>query len=274
MLGAENLICIHGLFRLFSALIFCSQGPRMWVKYLGDAHLEAFLHKLASIEKRRIMKRLTISGVLACVVLLFVPTAGIGGPAGPPGGLDVNVVNTPLQITGDVSGDINISNTDPIPVDVRNSEPIAVDIGNVDPIPVVTESTKRIPFQYFIKTILDGANNTGIWGTILVPSDKLLVIETASFKATLSDFDRPPEAEILIQKVIGSPDAIYTLETPPSPGVNGVNQYFSNCVQVRIYAKLDMNVNISLFAGPDAVGYAHFSLSGYYLPADSTVLSP
>jgi len=38
------------------------------------------------------MKRLTILGIIVCVGLLFAPAAVIGAPAGPPGGLDVNVV--------------------------------------------------------------------------------------------------------------------------------------------------------------------------------------
>lgn len=41
------------------------------------------------------MKRLTILGIIACVGLLFAPAAVIGDPAGPPGELDVNVVNEP-----------------------------------------------------------------------------------------------------------------------------------------------------------------------------------
>ena len=46
------------------------------------------------------MKRLVILGIIACVGLLFGSAPVIGGPAGPPGGLDVNVVNPiPLPVT-------------------------------------------------------------------------------------------------------------------------------------------------------------------------------
>lgn len=41
------------------------------------------------------MKRLTILGIIACVGLLLVPASVIGAPAGPPEGLNVNVVNQP-----------------------------------------------------------------------------------------------------------------------------------------------------------------------------------
>jgi len=50
------------------------------------------------------MKRLVILGIIACVGLLAGSTALIGGPAGPPGGLKVKVVNPlPLPVTGTVN---------------------------------------------------------------------------------------------------------------------------------------------------------------------------
>ena len=77
------------------------------------------------------MKRLKILGI---VVFLGLIISSIG-QADPPGGKDVNIVNPlPLPVTGEitstVTGDVNITNTDPIPVNVENSEPIAVDIGD------------------------------------------------------------------------------------------------------------------------------------------------
>ncbi len=54
------------------------------------------------------MKRLSIFGIIACVGLLFAPAAVIG--AGPPGGLDVNIVNTPLPVTVQPDGlSVNVS---------------------------------------------------------------------------------------------------------------------------------------------------------------------
>ena len=152
-----------------------------------------------------------------------------------------------------------------------------VNIGNADPIPVTTESIQRTPFQYYISTeIGDGPNLAEYFA---VPSDKLLVIETVSFKAALTALDAggyPPEVDILIQEEIGSSDAIFTLETPPSPGIrSGGWQYYSNCEQVRIYVNPGWHVVISISAGdPTLTGLSHFSLSGYTLPAGSTVLSP
>ena len=41
------------------------------------------------------MKRLTILAIIACVGLLVGSAAVVGGPGGPPGGMDVSVVNEP-----------------------------------------------------------------------------------------------------------------------------------------------------------------------------------
>ncbi len=43
------------------------------------------------------MMRLTIIGIIACVGLFIAPAAVIG--AGPPDGLNVNVLNTPLPVS-------------------------------------------------------------------------------------------------------------------------------------------------------------------------------
>jgi len=58
------------------------------------------------------MKRLTILGIIACLGLLFAPAAVLGGPSGPPNGLDVNVVNEP-GVT------VLNNNTNPVPVTVQ-----------------------------------------------------------------------------------------------------------------------------------------------------------
>lgn len=52
------------------------------------------------------MKRLTVLAIIVCVVLLTTPAVVISAPAGPPKGLDVNVVNpsenpVPVQVVGD-----------------------------------------------------------------------------------------------------------------------------------------------------------------------------
>lgn len=64
------------------------------------------------------MKRLTIVGFVSSVGvgLLLAPVAGIGGPSGPPAGLNVNVINTPnVKVTNTVPV-MNVENPDELPV--------------------------------------------------------------------------------------------------------------------------------------------------------------
>ena len=71
------------------------------------------------------MKKLTILGVIVCVGLLFVPAIVISAPAGPPEGLDVQIVGQPVEVTGDVNvanePNVIIKNdtTNPVPVSVQ-----------------------------------------------------------------------------------------------------------------------------------------------------------
>ena len=67
------------------------------------------------------MKRLTILAIIACLGLLFAPSAVISNPPGPPG-VDVTVLNTPLPVTGDmtgtISGEVEVTNNEANPVSV------------------------------------------------------------------------------------------------------------------------------------------------------------
>ena len=70
------------------------------------------------------MKRLTILGIIACLGLLVGSAAVIGKPAGPPGGLDVNVVSPdPLPVTGEVDANVTGDTANPVPVRIVSSIP-------------------------------------------------------------------------------------------------------------------------------------------------------
>jgi hypothetical protein len=114
------------------------------------------------------MKRLLILGIIVFVGLLFSTTAVIGDPAGPSGGLNVNIVN-------------------PLPVPVKGG---------------VTLS--RLPYQQ--RLTFSGSSADASYYHLLsapaVPPDKRLVIEHIS---ALINVDRP-EAE-LGYLAFASPDA-------------------------------------------------------------------
>jgi hypothetical protein len=67
--------------------------------------LGAFFHQRSALERRSIMKRLTIFGIIACVGLLFAPAAVISKEV-----QNVTVTNTPLPVTVQSDGiSVNVS---------------------------------------------------------------------------------------------------------------------------------------------------------------------
>lgn len=72
-------------------------------------------------------------GIIVCLGLLVGSAVVIGGPTGPPEGLDVNVISPdPLPVTGEVdatvTGDVNVANTVDVNVvnDATNPVPVTV----------------------------------------------------------------------------------------------------------------------------------------------------
>lgn len=62
------------------------------------------------------MRTLSISGLIMCGGMILAPAAVTSAPAGPPGGIDVNIVSpVPVPVTVDgqasITGDVNVTNT-------------------------------------------------------------------------------------------------------------------------------------------------------------------
>jgi len=107
------------------------------------------------------MKKLTILGVVTCVLLMLVPVAVLSAPAGPPDGLDVKIVNPlPVPVTGEVdanvTGDVNATVSGSVNV-IKAIEPVAIQAGSF--------LNRGCPFSEEIYTVPDG---------------KFLIIEDAS----------------------------------------------------------------------------------------------
>lgn len=130
------------------------------------------------------MKRLTIFGIVTCILLLIVPASVIGGPAGPPGGLDVKIIDQPVEVTGtvdaNITGDVNA--TIPGDVNVKGN----VEITNTDPIPITDVGVSTCGRTHIREC------SSGTFGdetptiTIREHGDhpgEVLVIETVSFRA-------------------------------------------------------------------------------------------
>jgi hypothetical protein len=90
------------------------------------------------------MKRLTILGIIACVGLVFAPAAVLADPSGPPGGLDVKVVNQePIPVAGDiaatVTGDVSVVNQPTVNAQQSGTWSMSIDNTTTNPVPVVEE---------------------------------------------------------------------------------------------------------------------------------------
>lgn len=109
------------------------------------------------------MKRLTILGIIACVGLLFAPAAVIGDPAGPPGGLDVNVVNpVPLPVTGTIDATV----TGEVNANVVNEPGVTVLNNDTNPVPVNVQSGGPPVYRFvgITEALTTGSGGEGIVG--------------------------------------------------------------------------------------------------------------
>jgi hypothetical protein len=93
------------------------------------------------------MKRFAILGIIVLVGLVISPAAVIGGPAGPPGGLEVVVINPePLPVTGTVNANVTgaVDATLTGGVDVNNTPDVNVVNTPGDPVPVTLPNVSSV----------------------------------------------------------------------------------------------------------------------------------
>jgi hypothetical protein len=74
--------------------------------------------------------------IVAGLSLLVAPAVVLGAPAGPPGGLEVKVTNTPLPVVGEITAAI------PGGVEVTNSPDVRILNDESNPVPVTVQNTE------------------------------------------------------------------------------------------------------------------------------------
>jgi hypothetical protein len=139
------------------------------------------------------MKSLTILGIIASVGLLFTPAAFAGDPKGPPGGLGVNVVNEPTVHVGSTA-DVNVVNT-PLPVTgtltgtISGEVEVTNDTNNPVPVMDVTKDAcvRQIVHEYVSDTIDESTIGSTVTIYPDIPKDFVLVIESISAEMILED---------------------------------------------------------------------------------------
>jgi hypothetical protein len=133
------------------------------------------------------MNRYALS-VSRCLIAAFATAClatGALAQQGPPGGLNVNVLNTPLPVqlngSASVTGSVKVTNT-PLPVQIVNPPnvpPSTVTVANpVSPTDIAKALGIGTPFQAEVQCAPD--NGSGCAGTFAVPSNQRIVLEYAS----------------------------------------------------------------------------------------------
>lgn len=178
--------------------------------------------------------------VSVLAVTLSVPSTWA---AGPPGGLSVDVVNTPsnpvpvtLQGTSTVSGNVVVTNT-PLPVqDIRE------------------------PFQ------ASNLSNSGADAALsfpAVPAGKRLVIEHVSAEVNITAAG-VAVSNCALNRTDGGPADLFAVQPTAS---NALNHFFVGTVQTKYYVDSGKSpqVSCSVINGSSAGGISAF-ISGYFTP--------
>ena len=186
------------------------------------------------------MKRLMILGIIACVALLVGSASVIGGPAGPPGGLDVNVVNpVPLPVTGDVNatvtGDVNVGNTPEDPLYVRD-----------------VDHPARASVIEGCSFFIDNGEETDVCRFVDVELGKRLVVEFISGVVWIPT-GRTALAETLISSSSGFFSNHYLIQALQRTNVTG-NDHYVVSQPFRIYIDEEKHLSVRVLRNPDDAG--------------------
>ena len=115
------------------------------------------------------MERLRILVIIACLALLCAPAAVFGDPAGPPGGLDVKIVNPlPVPVTGDVnatvSGDVNATVSGDVNAVQSGDWKVTVENDESKPVPV--KGTMNVSTIYRYAGLSEGLTKGNAGGIV------------------------------------------------------------------------------------------------------------
>ena len=227
------------------------------------------------------MKRLTILGIIACLGLLVSSATVISGPAGPPGGLDVNVVN-PLPLP--VGGDVNVANTPDVNVvnqptvkskqegtwDVNCSGEMIINGDESSPISVQSPYARK---KYAINISIpfpDGETEreSGISGTLWANyPDYYYVIEYVSAR-----FESDASGGALRYVLVDATDRAYFAPQEVAPSPDGYRTFIIS-QQTALIVRPGTTIDLKIYrTEPGGIEYVWVTLTGYLVPEDSPTL--
>lgn len=226
--------------------------------------------------------------VLVGVLVLLNPLESQGQRGGgPPGGMNVKVVNEntePVPVaqteTADVSvvnmpvepimvnmvqsteTDVNVINTTSNPVPVVQTGEVDVNVVNMPEEPIQVNCVQSI--EHFQETVIlsYSVGDIGKFGSFMVPTGKRLVMEHVSLRAAMTPGQRPFETKIIVLQVGGGSQKEHFLVTEYQGSRPGIADYYAASLPMRLYAI--GAVSIASFR-TDTVGTAQINVtvSGY-----------
>jgi hypothetical protein len=198
-------------------------------------------------------------------LVLGVQICAQAADPGPPGGLNVNVVNTPLPVQGTVSGTVSISGTPS--VNVANTPNVNVaNTPNVNVTNTVTTIDAANPAsQPFQRAEVVSWNNPNLIGgdaTFTVPAGKRLVIEVVSYSLFLPTGTRPTLNFIDVSTANSNQSPVSYYVPVSLQGNNGTEDVFTGNSLTRLYADPGSTVDVAVRSNSTS-GLASVSVSGY-----------
>jgi len=205
------------------------------------------------------------------VIAVGAPITSFAVDPGPPGGLNVNVVNTPLPIQGTVTGTVTVSGTSSVnvvntPLPVQGTVTGSVSITNPATNPVLVrdvDNPARHAFQQEVDVTFN-AGETFVNPTIDVPAGKRLVVEYVSITACLPAGQKLTNAEIRTGATGGNP-FVAMIVTPGSTACADLFDGFTASQMVRFYKDAGMGglvVSVGRNVGTD-FGSVDSTIVGY-----------
>lgn len=185
-------------------------------------------------------RELTALGVVATLL----GAADLAVAAGPPSGLQVNVVNTPVNPVP-VTGNIGLATGSSITIDNAASAPVPV-------------QDVRAPFQ---------ANNLAATPDTalpfpMVPAGQRLVIEHVSVELNI-DAPNVAVTTCVLNRTDGGPPDFFTVQPTAS---NAINHFFVGSVQTKYYVEAGKSPQVSCGLLGSSTGGISAFISGYFTP--------
>jgi hypothetical protein len=178
-------------------------------------------------------------GLLSLTLIPFFPRSGSGQAAAQKNPLSVEVVNTPLPVTGNVAASLAG------PVQSAQSGVRIAGVESAAGAAKATDTTAAAAaqFEVFLDGFFDGMPTAT--GVINVPAGKRFVIETVTAQTALAPGDH---AAVKVDTRIGTAPGVYLFPlTDTGLASEGVNELWAVTAQTKLYADSGSPIILAIY---------------------------